>query len=282
MRKFLSVGLLVITIVLAACGEEKSDTPATTDETAEVILGNTSLTPEENRLPFVLRQGVQRYRDAKIINVKARDMSQQGEPTIWEGRAEVFRDADGPYYVVYPEITHAGQWLFEFTVETGSNRSFQVSEVTEAFDAPLGLTVGQAAYPSETITGAGLEKLEGVITTDVTPNPAYYQQTVAQAVTSGKPSLIIFATPELCTRNLCGPVVDSLDPIYDEYQDQLNFVHVETYNLETGQKVPAIAEWGLVLTPWLYLVDADGTIAYRVEGVFSAEEIAPYVEELLG
>ena len=35
----------------------------------------------------------------------------------------------------------------------------------------------------------------------------------------------------------------------------------------------AMAAFGLTTEPWLYLLDQSGRVAYRVEGMFSADEI---------
>lgn len=277
MKQWLWVGLVV---VLVACGSGKSDT-ADVKEPAKpptVVLGDISMTVTENRFPFLLRKGSQRYPDAETVTVRVHEGNQ---PAIWEGQAQQFHDTEGPYYVVFPAITHAGLWNFDFDIEATDGSTFSTNQVVNVLETPLGLTVGDRAIPSESITAAGRDKLYGIITTDSTPNLAFYEMTVAQAVESGRPSIIVFATPELCTRSLCGPVLDSLDPIYDQFKDQFNFVHVETYDLETGKKVPAVVDWGLEENPWFYLVDTNGVISYRCEGIFSAEELTPVIEKML-
>jgi hypothetical protein len=273
--------LLALSLTLTACGKPDSgqDSPSA-PVGAEIVMGSTALTLDENRLVFVLRDGVARYADARSVQVRLRELPQADNPVVWEGQAARHMDTEGAYWVAYPEFSHTGQWLFDFVVVTTGGARFTITLTGEVYERPIGLTVGMQAVPSETFTWHGEGDLAAV-TTDATPVEAYYRQTVAEAVTGGRPSLIIFATPGLCTRKLCGPVLDSIDPLYAAYHDRMNFVHVETYNLATGEKVPAIAEWGLLITPWLFLVDADGRIVYRCEGVFSAEELTPIIESML-
>ncbi len=278
MRK-LVVWVAITLLILAGCGGESSEDEAVPPPL--LVLGNISFTVEENRFPFLLRDGSQRYRHAESVTVRVMDTAQDAKPIIWEGQAQEFTDSEGPYYVVYPAITRSGLWNFEFDVKLTDGTTYSTNQVVNALATPIGLTAGQVAIPSDSLTSAGREKLYGIITTDSTPNLAYYEMTIAQAIASGRPSVIVFATPELCTRSLCNSVLESLDPIYEQFQDRLNFVHVETYNLETGKKVPAIVEWGLEENPWFYLVDTDGTIIYRCEGIFSDEELIPIIEKFL-
>jgi hypothetical protein len=40
--------------------------------------------------------------------------------------------------------------------------------------------------------------------------------------------------------------------------------------------------FGLTTEPWLYLIDAQGKIVYRVEGVFSTAEVERHLQALPG
>jgi len=40
--------------------------------------------------------------------------------------------------------------------------------------------------------------------------------------------------------------------------------------------------FGLTTEPWLYLIDGDGTIVYRGEGVFTTAEVERQLQALLG
>ena len=65
-----------------------------------------------------------------------------------------------------------------------------------AFDDPPLIEPGEEAPASETRTSADFPDLS-VITSDPEPDPAMYESSVASAVTSGAPSVIVFATPSL-------------------------------------------------------------------------------------
>jgi hypothetical protein len=72
-----------------------------------------------------------------------------------------------------------------------------------------------------------------------------------------------------------------------DFKDELAFIHVEPYQLETTdaglqpvlseaggfQAVPSVVEWGLLSEPYIFVVDDDGTLAAKFEGVAGADEL---------
>lgn len=149
-----------------------------------------------------------------------------------------------------------------------------------AVDDPSQVSVGEKAPLSDTRTleDAPLEEL----TSDPTPDEAFYQMTVAEAVGSG-PSVIVFATPAWCQSQACGPMLDQVAAIADAYPS-LNYVHVEVYeNIQVTDAndlvaVPAVEEWGLPSEPWLYVTDENGTVSAAFEGAVSEAELTSALE----
>ena len=132
--------------------------------------------------------------------------------------------------------------------------------------------IGDAAPLSDTPTVATVSDLS-TISSSPEPDPALYQQSVADAVRSGQPSVVNFSTPAFCVTATCGPQVTDLSALAARYAGQANFVHVEVYEdphlVEPGQPgkllVPAVDEWGLVSEPWTFIVGGDGRISARFE-----------------
>ena len=66
-----------------------------------------------------------------------------------------------------------------------------------------------------------------------------------------------------------------------QYPD-VNFLHVEVFtNINDPANIvlaPAVEEWGLPTEPWVFVVDANGIVAGRYEGVVTPEEL----REVLG
>lgn len=120
------------------------------------------------------------------------------------------------------------------------------------------------------------------------PQPALHDMTVAEAVASGRPSLVAFATPAFCQTRFCGPVVSSVvDPLAADFKGRVNFLHIEPYDLKAARgqgKLVAIKEmqdWGLVSEPWIFVLDAQGRVAAKFEGIMSYDEVKPVLERVL-
>ena len=51
------------------------------------------------------------------------------------------------------------------------------------------------------------------ISTDATPDPAFYETSVADALAAHKPFVLVFATPKFCQSAQCGPTLDRVKPV---------------------------------------------------------------------
>lgn len=94
-------------------------------------------------------------------------------------------------------------------------------------------------------------------------------------VVGRKPTVLLFATAALCQSRVCGPVIDLTEQIKSERGDDVAFVHQEIYvdnQIDKGQR-PPVSAWSLPTEPWLFVVGADGRVAARFEGAFSADEL---------
>ncbi len=106
-----------------------------------------------------------------------------------------------------------------------------------------------------------------------------HEMTIAEAVESGRPTVVAFATPAFCQSRVCGPLMDSVvDPLFQRYGGRVNFVHVEPYDLEKARQgeivvVPEVEEWGLQTEPWLFIIDRQGRIAAKFEAIVAVEEV---------
>lgn len=138
---------------------------------------------------------------------------------------------------------------------------------------------GEKAPPLRTLTLADVDEDLSRLTSATEPNPAFYQHSLDWAITSGKPTLLLFATPAFCQTRFCGPAYETVSELQNQYGDQVNFIHIEVFTglpnpEESGFKLaPSVEVFGLESEPWAFLIDDSGTVVYRVEGLFSAEEL---------
>jgi hypothetical protein len=89
--------------------------------------------------------------------------------------------------------------------------------------------------------------------------------------------------------------VELVKSVAKEHEGALEFVNVEPYELhmtENGlqprlddegrlQPVQAALDYGIPVEPYLFLVDADGNVFARFEGIVGGEELRAAVEDVL-
>jgi hypothetical protein len=89
-------------------------------------------------------------------------------------------------------------------------------------------------------------------------------------VVGRKPVALLFATPQLCQSQVCGPVVDVALELKAKYGDRVEFIHQEVYednDANKGLREP-LRRFNLPTEPWLFVVGRDGRITARLEGSF--------------
>ena len=170
-----------------------------------------------------------------------------------------------------------GVWELHATFEYAQSpaeaaESLTIGSVVSVAPTHRAPFIGDAAPLSDTPTVMTVTDLR-TISSSPEPDPALYRLSVAQAVRSGSPSVVTFATPAFCVTATCGPQVSDLSELAAEYEGRANFVHVEVYRDPhlinpadpARELVLAVDEWGLVSEPWTFVVGSDGRITDRFE-----------------
>ena len=187
-----------------------------------------------------------------------------------------------------------GEWGAEVSIELPDGET-QTVRLRFAVH-PQGGTpaLGSPAPRSDSPVAMTLEEA-AAISTDLNPYVPAYHKTVAETVTSGMPSLVFFATPAFCQTGYCGPTVELVKGVAREHAGELEFVNVEPYELqmtanglqpaldEAGQlqPVPAAVDYGIPVEPYLFLVDAEGDVFAKFEGIVGGEELRAAIEDVL-
>jgi hypothetical protein len=131
--------------------------------------------------------------------------------------------------------------------------------------------------PTRTDVGGNLAAID-------TRSPPDSQHEVDFAdVVGKKPVVLTFATPLLCQSRVCGPVVDIVEQLKNEYSDRAAFIHMEIYRDNEVSKGfrPQVAAWRLPSEPWVFTIDKTGKIAARLEGAFGADELEDAIKKAL-
>ena len=146
--------------------------------------------------------------------------------------------------------------------------------------------VGATAPPTANKTAGAVESL-AVLTTGSNPDPALYRLTVDEAVANGLPTVVVFASPSLCTSPSCGPQVETVSGLATTHDGVVNFIHIEVYDnpdeiqgdLSRGRYAAPVAEWGLssledyLNESWVFILEPGGRIAARFEGYATEAEL---------
>jgi hypothetical protein len=195
------------------------------------------------------------------------------------------KDARG-IYVANASFPEAGRYGAEVTTSKsgGATETLRLTFDVQPSSPVIG--VGDKAPASKTPTLADVGGDASHISTDVNPDPAFYQTSVDQALAKHAPFALIFATPKFCTSAQCGPTLDSIKPYVAKYPS-VTFINVEPYKLKladgalqadldaNGQLQPTDVtnEWHLLTEPVVYVVDRTGIVTAEFDLIFSDAEL---------
>lgn len=164
--------------------------------------------------------------------------------------------------------------IWQITVSDGSRElASSLFEIVEESAVPQ---PGDFAPPSVTPTATTPDEITQ-ISTDQDPDEALYDLSIKDAVSNGKPTLIVFATPAFCQTALCGPTLEFVRGAAAGQSD-LDVVHVEPFDLTlaragTLDPVEAMFDYGLATEPWVFIVDAEGKVTHSFEGIIGQPEL---------
>jgi hypothetical protein len=207
--------------------------------------------------------------------------------TRQDGTVETVDAGESGVYVANVEFDAPGNWKVEVSGTVDGEPMEPVTPLFQVRERNMVVTVGDPAPLSVQPILSDVDDISEIDTSDP-PDPEMHGMTIADAVTSGRPTLITFSTPAFCVSRICGPTKQAVDRLYARYKGQANFVHVEPYDLDkarSGEGLEVLPfleqEWGLRTEPWVFLVDKDGTIAARFEAIVTEDEIEEALQRVL-
>ena len=257
----------------------------------QAIFGTPDLGVGENRIGFVLisPDALIRVPEATVSSFFFPSEDSEGEPK--QATKAVFRP--WPYgtrglYTTRLAFDKPGRWGIEISVEGVDNPQRQAKLSFEVKEVPSAPGVGTPAVRSKSKTLDDVEGL-GELTTGSLHDPELYQTTIADAVTSGLPTVVVMASPAFCTNAVCGPQVEVLQELKNKYEGQSNFIHVDIYDnpeeiqgdLNAARLSPAVVEWRLPSTEWSFVIDRNGIVSARFEAFATLEELEQELQRVL-
>ncbi|HEV3465540.1 MAG TPA: thioredoxin family protein [Actinomycetota bacterium] len=182
------------------------------------------------------------------------------------------------FYGAEVEFPEPGNWMVAATIQAEGGRAVGQGGVAVAAEVPA--AVGSKAKPLATPVATSAAGRKKICTRE--PACPLHEISLDDALKAGKPTVVNFGTPLLCTSQICGPVVDEQMVVADKVGDKASFVHVEIYpSRDTSKPVRALTEYGFTTEPWLLVVDRDGVIRARYEGPVTAGQIDTALRPLL-
>ena len=274
------------------------------DETLQPLITTSELVVGQNRFAFGLAKGGKLIENAQVL-VRLYDIDQTNAQLTFETNAryqmiqtleidgKIHRHADGTshvhnadnavrgIYVTQLPFSRSGKWGVELTLQRPGGASESARLTVVVLDKSATPSVGEAAPRSRNMVASDVKDLREIDTSEH-PDPRLHQVRIADAIAMKKPQLIVFATPQFCTSRMCGPVVDIVRTLLPSYGNRIAFTHQEIWQDFASKKVfPTVEEWRLESEPWVFVVDGQGVIRAKFEGLVTAREIETALQSVL-
>jgi hypothetical protein len=243
-----------------------------------VLSADLAASPQPQRLVFALShdsaQGIQ-FASGPSVSVRFRKKGGKWSPV----QKTAFDRAGLPkgrgVYVARPVLDTAGVWQVEARAQ-GQKVPFSL----QVNDAPTVVTPGSAAPRAPSPTTTDTLGVDPICTRD--PMCPLHTQSLSTVIGAGKPVAALFATPARCQSQYCAPVLDEFLDTIKAYGDKIVPVHIEIYQKLTGtQLVPTVEAWHLPSEPWLFAIDAHGTVQSHIDGAFGGTEMKTVLDALV-
>ena len=260
-------------------------------EGLQAILGTADLGLGEQRIGFVLTSpsGLVRVPGVTVTSLFYPEDGSQAE--VKENSLAVFRQwplATRGLYSTILEFDRPGQWGLDINVVSTDGLPKLVQLTYEVRQTPFAPAVGSPATRSHSKTIDDVERITQLATGSIL-DPDLYRLSLAEAADSGLPSVIVMASPAFCINAVCGPQIDVLQALKDEYKGRANFIHVDLYDnpeeiqgdLDRARISPTVIEWGLPSNEWSFVLDRNGIVSARFEAFATFDELKQAIERVL-
>jgi protein SCO1/2 len=195
-------------------------------------------------------------------------------------------------FVATLDLPTAGRWTLAVEAQdaAGTRHSGVVGIV--ALDPGGTAALGAAAPAIRTPAAADVGGDLTWITTDPLPDPRLSATSTADALATGQPFVLVVDSVRFKVTPACGKAVVLAKNLVDRWRD-IAFIHHEPYRytvittepvLEGTLKAPVLTEpaeawgvgsepWGVGSMPWIFIVDGDGVVRAKYQGVVGSADV---------
>ena len=181
-----------------------------------------------------------------------------------------------PYWAFTVDISQPGSYTMRLDGDDGFGAAFLVTDPSQV-TVPY---IGSLLPPFETPTVDNHRGVEPYCT--LTPQPCpLHDQTLTQALASGKPVAYMIGTPAHCQTGTCAPALEFLVKSHARLGDAVAMVHADVYSDDAATTIaPAVSALGLEYEPVLYLCK-NGIVVDRIDVIWDQSELDEHLAAFL-
>ena len=232
-----------------------------------------------------------------------------------EQTKETVKTGEIAVYVANVSFDEAGDWGVEIAADVDGQAVGPFRLAFTVLPPEQVLSIGDPAPRTRQRIAADVADVSEIDT--MQPPDPFHDVTIQDAISSGRPLVVLFGTPAFCETTTCAPVMNTvMIPLYEQYGDQAQFIHVEPYVTSLAREgkgfcpVPAFnrefaaqgigegtsecppippeqlgtpeESWNLTGEPMLFVVDQQGVIAGKFDGPAGPDEVEAALQVALG
>jgi protein SCO1/2 len=194
-------------------------------------------------------------------------------------------------YVASPAIPGPGWWRLAVMTDRGGIRLVGSADVA-VLDPGATAALGAPAPTAHTPTLDDVGGLARAVTTDPAPDLRLSQTSTTDALAAHRPFVLVIDSWKFKVTSACGRALVMARYLVDRWTD-VSFIHLEplAYDVITDTPVlrgsladptltDAAAAWGLAgapwgprSMPWVFVVDGEGIVRAKAEGVMGSDDV---------
>ena len=148
------------------------------------------------------------------------------------------------------------------------------SQNQQSRNSSMALRLGEQAPRIHTKTLADVGGDVTRITTYRQPDERMYQYSVDQAMATGKPVMLEFATPAHCTP--CDRQLQMIKSLQQKYEGRMIFIHIDQYS-----SPEAYSAYRVPGDPWTFVIDPHGVVRFEQAGSMLYNELEAAIQSAL-
>ena len=204
-------------------------------------------------------------------------------------------------YVALLDIPSPGLWSVVVTTVEPDGAAHRGTLHVRALDQGGTAAIGSRAPTARTATPAAVGGDLTWLTTDPLPDPRLHATSTSEALASGQPFVLVVDSYSFKVTPQCGQAVVLAKRMLDRWTT-VPFIHHEPYRYEVITTEPVIegsiddprltdvadawgvgsAPWGVKSMPWAFVIDGEGIVRAKYQGVMGSADVDVMLALLTG